>query len=79
METLVVSILIFVGIAYTIAHIGIILERKSFNNGVCPKCGHKLRYFDTDSQGGRGYICDRCLYDAWVSYNCVDRDYTNQK
>ena len=29
--------------------IGIILERKGYNNGCCPECGTKLRLFDTDS------------------------------
>ena len=53
--------------------IGIVTERKAYNNGKCPKCGLKLRNFDTDSQGGRGYMCDNCGYGTWVSYNCVDR------
>lgn len=50
-------------------------ERKDFNNGVCPKCGKQLRCFDMDSQGGRGYTCDKCDYTTWVSYNTVDRNY----
>lgn len=54
--------------------IGIILEKKSFNNGICPHCNEKLRNFDTDSQGGRGYKCD-CGYQTWVSYKCVDKDF----
>ena len=51
------------------------LEKKGFNEGFCPRCGTFLRQFDTDSQGGRGYICDKCLYATWVSYKSVDKNY----
>lgn len=54
--------------------IGIYLEKKDYNNGFCKACGNKLRLFDYDSQGGRGYCCDNCRYHTWVSYNCVDKD-----
>lgn len=47
-------------------------EKNSYNNGICPLCGNKLRRFDTDSQGGRGYTCDNCGYSTWISYN-VDK------
>lgn len=50
-------------------------EAKEFNNGICMRCGEKLRYFDTDSQGGRGYTCDNCMYTTWVSYNYVDKSF----
>lgn len=46
-----------------------IKEKKAYNNGYCPNCGEKLRHFDTDSQGGRGYTCKKCGYTTWVSYN----------
>ena len=55
------------------AIIGILLEKKEYNNGYCPHCGKKLLLFDTDSQGGRGYICEECGYCAWVSYPFVDK------
>ena len=42
--------------------------------GICPHCNNKLRNFDTDSQGGRGYKCN-CGYYTWVSYNCVDKNF----
>lgn len=50
-------------------------EAKQFNRGKCRKCNRKLRSFSTDSQGGRGYICDKCGYTVWVSYK-VDKHYT---
>ena len=53
---------------------GIYIEKKGFNKGVCPKCG-KIKYFDMNSQGGRGYCCNSCKYYTWVSYKCVDKDY----
>jgi hypothetical protein len=50
-------------------------EEVDYNHGICPHCERKLRKFDEDSQGGRGYMCDCCGYVTWVSYYCVDRDY----
>lgn len=47
-------------------------EKKEYNNGICTKCGNKLRLFDKDSQGGRGYQCEKCGRIIWVSYN-VDK------
>lgn len=47
-------------------------EAQRFNNGTCIHCGHRLRHFDNDSQGGRGYTCDNCDYTCWVSYHSVD-------
>lgn len=51
----------------------IYLEIKDYNKGICPKCGAPLRNFDCDSQGGRGYVCDKCNYSTWVSYWFVDK------
>lgn len=47
--------------------IGWYFERKRYNRGVC-NCGENLKYFDTDSQGGRGYTCKKCNYTTWVSW-----------
>ena len=54
-------------------------ERKWFNNGICPKCGTRLKYFDTDSQGGRGYTCEKSNYCTWVSWNTDDKKYWKDK
>lgn len=48
--------------------IGIYVEKRDYNNGICPKCGTKLTHFDNDSQGGRGYTCRKCGYTTWVSW-----------
>lgn len=58
--------------------IGISLEEHYYNNGICRHCGKPLRYFDTDSQGGRGYCCDDCGYHTWVSYKTVDKNYKGE-
>lgn len=58
--------------------IGMYFEYKDFNNGICPKCGKQLKYFDTDSQGGRGYCCNECRYFTWVSYHWIDKKYKNK-
>lgn len=68
-----IIILVICGIGYCIH-----CERVEFNNGICPKCGKPLKFFDMDSQGGRGYCCNDCRYYTWVSYNCIDKKYNNQ-
>ena len=62
-------------------------EKLDYNHGICPRCGNqnvfiemrRLKKFDDDSQGGRGYKCDRCGYVTWVSYDCVDCDYKEEE
>lgn len=49
-------------------------EKKEFNNGYCTVCNKRLRNFDTDSQGGRGYCCPKCGRTIWVSYP-VDKNF----
>ena len=49
-------------------------EKLAFNNGSCKHCNCHLRHFDTDSQGGRGYVCDKCGHYIWISYN-VDKNF----
>ena len=54
---------------------GIFLDYKSFNHGICKKCGGKLRCFDNDSQGNRGYMCDKCKQvSCWVGYDFIDKN-----
>lgn len=54
-------------------------EYRSFNNGVCPKCGGKFTHFDTDSHGSRGYICEHCNHITWVGYPFIDNNYENKE
>ena len=65
------AILLYLAAAVTIA--AVMRERRDYNGGVCRHCKAKLRHFDNDSQGGRGYVCDRCGRTVWVSYPCVDK------
>lgn len=69
---IVIVILAIAGVLF-----GIYIEYKDFNNGVCPKCGNHLVYFDTNSQGGRAYHCSKCMYTTWVSY-WIDKIYKNK-
>ena len=55
------------------AGIGIALETRNWNKGICRNCGNKLYFFDYDHTGGRGYECKHCHHKVWISYNCVDR------
>jgi predicted RNA-binding Zn-ribbon protein involved in translation (DUF1610 family) len=65
--------LIAVSVYLVLTGIGYYLESKAYNEGVCPDCGGKLRFFDTDSQNGRGYMCEKCYYTTWVSYSNIDK------
>ena len=56
-------ILFFVILCYAIHR-----ERKDWNNGICPICGHELRCFGLDSGGSDGWTCDNCDYTTWVGY-----------
>ena len=66
-----IILILVVILCIVIGFIGITLEKRGYNHGICPHCNKPLRHFDTDSQGGRGYICDEC---TWVSYNIIDKE-----
>ena len=72
--SLAIATSIILMIAITCISLARHFEKKAFNNGICPRCGKKLRYFGSDSQGGRGYCCNDCRYTTWCSYN-VDKNY----
>ena len=44
------------------------LEKRDYNNGICPKCGHPLRHFDDCFCGDNLWTCDNCDYFTSVSY-----------
>lgn len=50
---------------------GWLSERKRWNEGVCPETGEGWEYFDTDSQGGRGYKSGD--YTVWISWPGIDK------
>lgn len=49
-------------------------EKKSYNNGICPHCGMKLKHFHTNPHGARGYCCPnkKHKYLVWVTWPGVD-------
>ena len=72
---LVVVFVALIAAGILVALVGIHIESRAYNNGVCPVCGHELMHFATDSKGSRGYFCKDCDYVAWVSYSIVDKVY----
>ena len=52
-----------------------ILEWIEWNGGVCRTTGEHWRYFDTDSQGGRGYSSSART--IWISYPWIDNPVAN--
>lgn len=53
------------------------LEKRNFNNGICPKCKTPLTQFEAStSSEARGYECLNCGYTTWVEqYSMTDRNY----
>lgn len=43
-------------------------EKKQYNNGKCPICGHKWRRFDNDHTGAIGLTCDNCGEVMWLDW-----------
>lgn len=76
----VLTIIFCISAILCVAYIGFSIESKGYNNGICLKCGEKLRLFDYDSQGCRGYSCSnpKCSYKTWVSYRTVDKNHTDK-
>ena len=66
-------LIIFTTLSFILISLGILLERKDWNKGKCPECGRDWTYFDSDSQGGRGYWCLDCKRAIWISYPLIDR------
>lgn len=56
------------------------IEKKNFNNGICPKCGNPLVLFVSETTNGdRGYECLNCNYVTWVGhYSLVDKDFRHR-
>ena len=48
-------------------------DAKAWNNGVSPCCNKPWKFFDKDSQGGRGYKCKCKKSFIFVSY-AVDKE-----
>ncbi len=64
-------IIILVGILFGGGYWAYRDEKRKWNGGKCLPHGITWRHFDNDSQGGRGYKCDKgCRH--WVSYPGID-------
>lgn len=65
---IIICTIILIGII-CVPIVGYFQEKKEFNNGICPKCGGNLELFDVDSQGGKGYNCNKCKkYFCWTNW-----------
>ncbi len=71
----VLYVILGISIVLLMVPIGLFLEKRYFNDGICPNCGEKLKYLYEDSQGSRGYHCENCHYRTWVSFNAVDKNF----
>ena len=72
MEILMIILFTMLIIAYVFSYTK---ERRHFNKGQCLICDKRFSFFDTNSQGNRGYTCRTCGYTVWVSYNSIDKSY----
>lgn len=69
-----IYILLVIFLFIIAASVSIYIEKREFNDGICIICGNILRSFE-DDHDGRGYYCDECGHEIWVSYDVVDKDY----
>lgn len=56
-----------------ISFIFYLIDKHTYNKGICKKCGSKMRCFDMDSQGAFGYTCDKCGNEFWISWYKPDK------
>ena len=75
MDSIIFIIILFIILVIASVFLDIFIEKHSFNKCTCRKCGEKLRMYDTDSQGGRGYCCDKCGHHIWVRWRLIDKKY----
>lgn len=72
---------IILGLIFSMWVIGIPIivcqEKRDFNCGICRYCNAGLRHFASDSQGGQGWVCDRCGFIRWTSW--IDTEKQIQK
>ena len=62
---------IIVGLACAGGVWAYVSERRQWNGGICKETGLPWDYFDTDSQGGRGYRSGE--HYTWVSWPGIDK------
>lgn len=76
MKILIILLAIFLAIVLLVS-LGILIhmlfEKKEYNKGICPRCGHPFEKYAYDAQRGRGYICTHCHNVIWVSHEFIDR------
>jgi tRNA(Ile2) C34 agmatinyltransferase TiaS len=77
MDIVLIMIIVIITTVCIMLLIGIVLyfvDKHTYNNGVCKKCGGTMKCFDTDSQGGYGYSCDKCENHFWISWYKPNKD-----
>jgi hypothetical protein len=67
MDTLLLFPILFFMLILFVGIFGYIRERRIWNGGICKISNKPWKFFDTDSQGGRGYS-DGEGNDCWLSY-----------
>jgi tRNA(Ile2) C34 agmatinyltransferase TiaS len=63
-----ISLMLFISFMFYL------IDKHSYNKGICKKCGGTVRCFDMDSQGGYGYCCDKCGKEFWISWYKPDKE-----
>ena len=71
-DLFVIPVIAFLIVVFVCAYYSRKYEKMRWNNGICDICGTPFERFDTDSQGGRGYVCEHHHY-IWVSWPKVDQ------
>jgi hypothetical protein len=66
-EKEITALIIFGVVSFLWCAFCIILESIIWRKGYC-KCGNPWEHFDTDSQGGEGFVCSKCDKTIWISW-----------
>ena len=61
--------IVFYIVTLVITLVMAVTEKQNYNDGKCPKCGHKWRAFDEDHTGAIGLICDECGNVMWLDWH----------
>ena len=68
MSVMTITLIVVIAVWLGMIPVFILQDRKIWNKGVCRKCGGKLKHTQTDSQGGKLWVCEQCHNGLWTSW-----------
>lgn len=68
MSVITIALIVVIAVWLGLIPVFILQDRKSWNGGVCRKCGGKLYHAQDDSQGGKLWMCEQCHSALWTNW-----------